>query len=72
MEYYGYYNKLFILKNIKIQKHKRDIITADYDNFVQKQPGTEIIFREVNIVEAEKLFNEYLIYKKKQKDLIQW
>ena len=49
-----------------------NIITADYDNFVQKQPGTEIIFREVNIVEAEKLFNEYLIYKKKQKDLIQW
>ena len=48
-----------------------NIITADYDNFVQKQPGTEIIFREVNIVEAEKLFNEYLIYKKKQKDLIQ-
>ena len=46
------------------------IITADYDNFVQKQPGSEITFKAVNFVEAEQLFNEYLLYKKQQQDLI--
>jgi allophanate hydrolase subunit 2 len=42
------------------------IISADYDNFVQKQPGSEIIFKAVNINEAEKAFVEYLEYKKKK------
>jgi len=42
------------------------IITADFDNFIQKQPGSEVRFKEVIISEAEKAFDEYLLYKKKQ------
>ena len=42
------------------------IITADYDKFIQKQPGSEIKFKEVDIIEAEKAFMEYLEYKEKK------
>jgi hypothetical protein len=41
-------------------------ILTPNDNFVQKQPGSEIIFKAVNINEAEKAFAEYLEYKKKK------
>jgi len=46
------------------------IITADYDNFVQKQPGSEVTFKEVSLKEAEIAFDKYLSYKKKQQSLI--
>jgi len=46
------------------------IITADYDNFIQKQPGSEITFKEVSLKEAEIAFEAYLSYKKKQQSLI--
>ena len=47
------------------------IITADFDNFIQKQPGSEVRFKEVNTLEAEQAFDEYLLYKKKQEYSIQ-
>lgn len=46
------------------------IITADYDNFIQKQPGSEVTFKEVNFDAADKLFNEYFEQKKKKLDSI--
>lgn len=46
------------------------IIAADYDNFIQKQPGSEITFKEVNLKEAEIAFDKYLTYKRKQQSLI--
>ena len=39
------------------------IITADYDRFIQKQPGSEIIFKIVTDAEAEEAFEEYLNFK---------
>lgn len=46
------------------------IITADYNNFIQKQPGSEITFKKVSLKEAELAFNEHVLYKKKQQLLI--
>ena len=41
------------------------IITADYDNFIQKPPGSEITFKEVDYTDAEKAFEKYIKFKKK-------
>jgi len=46
------------------------IIAADYDNFIQKQPSSEITFKEVSLKEAEIAFDQYLTYKRKQQYLI--
>ena len=36
-----------------------NIISADYDLLVQKTPGTEILFQNVQLQEAEQLYKEH-------------
>ena len=44
------------------------VISADLDKVAQLTPGTKIRFKDVNLEEAEKLFNEYNKQTKKYLD----
>ena len=38
-----------------------NVISADYDLLVQKTPGEKVLFKYVELHEAEKIYKEYLI-----------